>query len=127
MFDLVDDIDSYKEFLPWCSKSEVLSLEGDEMVAKLSISKGRVNNSFTTCNRRVADSCIEMNLVDGPFNHLHGAWRFERLDDFACTVSLNLDYEYSNSIVKKVFGVVFGHIMNSIVNAFVKRAGEVYD
>ena len=127
MFDLVDDVDSYKEFLPWCSKSEVLSIEGSEMVARLSISKGRVKNSFTTSNRRVESSCIEMNLVDGPFSHLHGAWRFERLDDFACTVSLNLEYEYSNSIVKKVFGVVFGHIMNSIVNAFVKRAGEVYD
>ena len=127
MYSLVDDVDSYKDFLPWCTKSEVLSLDGNEMVARLSISKGRVNNSFTTCNRRIENSSIEMNLVDGPFSHLHGFWRFEKLDDYACTVSLNLEYEYSNSIVKKVFGVVFGHIMNSIVNAFVKRAGEVYD
>ncbi len=127
MFDLVDDVNTYMDFLPWCSSSEVLKIEGDEMIARLSIRKGKVDNSFTTRNRRVQNSCIEMKLVDGPFSHLNGAWTFEKLDELACTVSLNLEYEYSNGIVKKVFGVVFGHIMNSIVNAFVKRAGEVYD
>lgn len=127
MFDLVDDVVLYKDFLPWCSASEVISDDDAEMVARLSICKGKVSNSFTTKNRRKSGSYIEMNLVEGPFKHLNGAWRFQRIDDLACTVSLNLNYEYSNSIVKKVFGVVFGHIMNTMVNAFVKRAGEVYD
>ncbi len=127
MFDLIDDVESYADFLPWCSCSEVISCEGDEMVARLELKKGRVKNSFTTRNYRENGEFIELNLVEGPFKELKGVWRFSKLDECACEVSIKLEYEYSNSMVKAVFGVIFNHASSTLVKAFVKRAGEIYD
>lgn len=127
MFALVEDIESYAEFLPWCKSTEVLFKSDDEVKASIEISKGALNKTFTTVNRMQKNKMIEMRLVKGPFKHLQGYWRFDALKiDQACKISLDLDFEFSNKILAMAAGAVFNQIANSMVDAFCKRAVEVY-
>jgi len=125
MFQLVDDIDRYAEFLPWCTESSVLERSEDEVVATIMLSKGSLNKAFTTRNLLQKHKMIEMRLVDGPFKHLQGFWRFDSLNDHACKVSLDLDYEFSSKLVALAIGPVFNQIANTLVDAFVARAKEL--
>lgn len=126
MFELVDDVDRYKEFLPWCSDSGVIERNGDEMRAYVTISKGGVSRSFTTRNRAQPGKMIEVRLVEGPFRRLDGYWRFQALREDASKVALDLEFEFSNSIVRMAFGRVFEQVANRLVDSFVKRADAVY-
>ena len=126
MFVLVTDAAAYPQFLPWCCGAEVLSYENDEMVARLDFSVGGVSKSFTTRNGHQADSEVSIQLVDGPFSQLDGRWRFEPLGEQGCKISLFLEYDFSSKIVSMVVGPVFSQIANSLVDAFQKRAAEVY-
>lgn len=126
MFALVDDINAYQEFLPWCSNSEVLSREGDEVRGRLSLSKSGIEKSFTTCNRAQKNKMIEMRLEEGPFHHLEGFWRFNALAEDACKISLDLEFEFSNKLLGLTFGPVFNQIASTLVDAFCKRAADVY-
>ena len=126
MFKLVDDIDAYPEFLPWCGDARVLSREGDEVKASVEISHSGINKSFTTLNRLQAGKMIEMQLVDGPFKHLHGFWSFTPLGDEGCKVSLDLEYEFSSKLLGLAIGKVFGQIANALVDSFCQRAIAVY-
>lgn len=126
MYLLVDDIEHYGEFLPWCSDSDVLSRDEDEVRASLTISKAGFNKSFATCNRLQKNKMIEMRLLDGPFKHLEGFWRFDALAEDACKVSLDLEFEFSSKLVGMTFGPVFGQIANTLVDAFMNRAKQVY-
>ena len=126
MFELVDDVDRYKEFLPWCSDSGVLQRRGDEVRAYVTISKGGVSRSFTTCNRAQRGKMIEVRLVEGPFRRLDGYWRFQPLGDNASKVALDLEFEFSNAIVRMAFGRVFEQVANRLVDSFVKRADSLY-
>jgi ribosome-associated toxin RatA of RatAB toxin-antitoxin module len=126
MFVLVTDAAAYPQFLPWCCGAEVLSYEHNEMVARLDFSVGGVNKSFTTRNCHQADFEVSIQLVDGPFSQLDGRWRFEPLGDQGCKISLFLEYDFSSKIVSMVVGPVFSQIANSLVDAFQKRAAEVY-
>lgn len=126
MYALVNDVEAYQHFLPWCSGSKVLSASEDEVRARVDIRHGALNKSFTTCNRLQADKMIEMRLVEGPFRHLQGFWRFDVLGEQACKVSLDLEFEFSNRLVGMALGPVFSQIANSLVDAFSKRAKEVY-
>ena len=126
MFALVDDIDSYAQFLPWCRSSQVLSRSEDEVRATLEIAHGSLRKSFTTRNRKQRDKMIEMRLEEGPFRHLEGFWRFDVLGEQASKVSLDLDFEFSSKLVGLAMGPVFSQIANSLVDAFTKRAVQVY-
>ncbi len=126
MFDLVDDVEAYPEFLPWCRGAEVLSRDEDEVRARLDIAKGRFQRSFATVNRRLRPKLIEMRLLEGPFRHLQGVWRFEPLDEGASKISLDLDFEFDNPVLALTLGPVFKQITNSMVDAFVKRARALY-
>lgn len=126
MFELVADVDRYRDFLPWCGDSRVLSRDDDEMKACVVIAKAGIERSFTTVNRFQAGKMMEMRLLEGPFRHLEGFWRFQALRADACKVSLDLDFEFSNRVVTLAFGKVFTQIANTLVDAFVKRAEEVY-
>ena len=126
MYVLVDDIDRYHEFLPWCGDSKVLFRDEDEARASIVVAKGGFNKSFTTCNRLQNNKMIEMRLLEGPFKHLEGFWRFDSLGEDACKVSLDLEFEFSNKIVGMTFGPVFAQVANTLVDAFMKRAVEVY-
>lgn len=126
MFALVSDVDTYPRFLPWCSGAETISREGNEVCARIDFAVSGVSKSFTTCNRHVGNEAILMSLVEGPFSELHGSWSFEPLGDAGCKISLNLEYDFSSKMVGMVTGPVFGKIANSLVDAFQKRAVEVY-
>lgn len=126
MFDLVTDIESYPLFLPWCQGSRILSSGIDEVRASIDFAVGSMTKSFTTRNRYQLNKMVEMHLVDGPFSRLDGCWRFDPLGDEGCKISLFLEYDFSSHMLSKVVGSVFGHIANSLVDAFQQRAVEVY-
>jgi ribosome-associated toxin RatA of RatAB toxin-antitoxin module len=126
MFALVSDIESYPSFLPWCKSSRILSVKGDEVRAVIELSKGAVHKSFTTHNRAQRDKMIEMRLVEGPFHHLEGFWRFDALADLGCRVALDLEFEFSGRLVKLAFGPVFNQVVNSLVDSFHRRARQIY-
>lgn len=126
MYQLVDSIPGYPDFLPWCGGASEQSRSEDEVRASVEIAYGAIHKSFTTLNRLQKNKMIEISLIDGPFKHLHGFWRFDALDDQACKVSLDLEYEFSNRLVSMALGPAFSQIANSMMDAFVKRAGVVY-
>ncbi|NHR04824.1 type II toxin-antitoxin system RatA family toxin [Chromobacterium haemolyticum] len=126
MFALVDDIEHYSRFLPWCGKAEVLSREGDQVVASLHIDYLKVKQHFTTRNTNQAGEAILMELVDGPFEHLEGRWRFMPLGEIGCKVEFRLSYQFSSKILEMIIGPVFGHISGTLVDAFIKEADKVY-
>ena len=127
MYQLVDDIEAYEKFLPWCRSTEVISRTDEEVQASIEIAKGALNKSFTTINRLQKNKMIEMRLVKGPFKHLHGYWRFDELKNSkACKISLDLDFEFESKLIAFAVGPVFSQIANSMVESFSKRAIEVY-
>lgn len=126
MFNLVNDVERYAEFLPWCRSSQVLSRAHDEVRASVEIAHGSLRKSFTTLNRLQSGKMIEMTLEQGPFKHLHGFWRFDVLDTAACKVSLDLEFEFASYLIGLAMGPVFNQIANSLVDAFTRRARDVY-
>lgn len=126
MYALVNDIASYPEFLPWCKSSTIISANEDEIKACLDLSRSGINKSFTTCNRLQKNKMIEMRLVNGPFRHLEGFWRFEKLSETACKVMFDMEFEFSSKILGMTVGPVFSQITSSLVDAFSGRAVEVY-
>jgi len=126
MFDLVDDIEAYSKFLPWCKSTTVYKREGNNVEASIEMSKAGINKSFATHNTSTGKKVIEMRLMEGPFQHLEGYWRFEALNPTACKISLDIEFEFSNKMLSMTVGPVFSQICNSLVNAFVSRAQEVY-
>ncbi len=126
MFDIVNDVDNYVEFLPWCGASEEIDREGDSVKASVTIAKGPVHKKFITQNKLEINKVIEMELVDGPFKYLKGAWRFDDIKGQACKISLDLDFEFTNGLVSMALGPVFNQIANSMVDAFVERAKNIY-
>lgn len=126
MFALVDDITAYPQFLPWCKSSQVLSRNDDEVRATLDLVRGGFEKSFTTLNRMQKDKMIEIRLVEGPFRHLEGYWRFEPVGEQGCKVSLDMDFEFSNKLVGLAMGPIFSQIANTLVDSFCKRAVDVF-
>lgn len=126
MFALVDDIDRYAEFLPWCKSSRVLSRTDEVVEATIELSKSGVEKAFTTRNRVQKNKIIEMRLVEGPFRRLEGYWRFDPLGEHGCKISLDLEFDFASRVLGLVVGPVFSQIANSLVDAFHARAVEVY-
>ncbi|KAA3634776.1 MAG: type II toxin-antitoxin system RatA family toxin [Proteobacteria bacterium] len=126
MYALVEDVDSYREFLPWCGGSKVLERRGHLSVAQVDIDFKGLKKSFVTENSNEPGSRIEMNLREGPFRVLRGNWCFESLGDGATRVTLDLDFEFSGAMVDRLLGPVFKSISGSMVDSFVKRAEAVY-
>ncbi len=126
MFSLVDGIEAYPEFLPWCRSTRVLSRTDDEVRATIELSRGGVNKAFTTSNRNQKNKMIEIRLVEGPFKCLEGFWRFDALGEDGCKVSFDLEFEFASRMLSMVVGPVFSQIADSLVDSFHKRAVEVY-
>ena len=126
MFDLVEDIESYPQFLPWCSGTRIDFRDERRTVATLHINFHSVKAHFTTENAKENPAWMTMKLVDGPFRRLEGIWRFKPLTENACKVEFQLSYEFSNRLFEKIIGPVFSQIANTFVEAFVKRAQQVY-
>lgn len=126
MFDLVGDIESYPEFLPWCSESRILKRTPDVVEAELKISKGGFKKSFSTRNRMDHGGKIIMSLINGPFNYLEGVWNFMPLREDASKISLELEFEMSGALTNLAFGAVFNQICNTMVSSFTQRAKQIY-
>jgi ribosome-associated toxin RatA of RatAB toxin-antitoxin module len=126
MYNLVNDIETYPQFLPWCRSTRVVLCGEDELRATIEMAKGAVHKTFTTSNRMQKYKMIDIRLLEGPFQHLEGYWRFEPLRADACKVSLDMEFEFSNALLRKVVEPVFKQIANSLVDAFCKRAVDLY-
>lgn len=126
MYALVNDIACYPEFVPYCVGSDIIVQTEDEIRASLSFASSGMSKSFTTLNRLSPPGMVEIRLVDGPFSQLEGFWRFEKINDDHCKVVLDLEFEFSSTLLKIMFGPVFHQVASTLVDAFTKRANEVY-
>ena len=126
MYALVEDVAAYPQFLPWCGGTEILKKEGDMTRAAITIDFRGIKQRFSTENRADPPQLIEMNLVDGPFRQLDGSWRFKPLGEGACKIEFRLHYEFSSKLLEKIVGPVFHYIASTFVEAFVKRAQQLY-
>jgi len=126
MFELVNDIEKYSQFVPYCVNSQIVDRNADEIHASLTFSGAGVHKSFSTLNRLQTNKMVEMRLVNGPFKSLEGFWSFEPLDTHLCRVTLNLEFELSTGVLKMLFGPVFHQVAALLVDAFHKRAQQVY-
>lgn len=126
MYELVERVERYPEFLPWCGAVRVLDRTPHGMVATLTIAYRGLNQSFTTENEHDPGRAIRMRLREGPFSALSGQWRFTPLAPDACRVEFELDYAFRSALIAKVVGPVFDHIAQTFVDAFVRRAERLY-
>ncbi len=127
MRELVADIESYPEFLPWCRSSKVLSRVDNVVEAELDIAWSGLNKSFATRNTLTKLGSINMQLISGPFRNLDGVWQFLPLREDASKISLELEFEFSSKLNQLAFGAVFNQICNTMVNAFTNRAKDIYE
>ena len=122
IFNLINDIKSYPNYLPWCTKSEVTEESTDIIIGKIFISKSFINWNFSTKNIIKTNESISLELVDGPFESLTGKWLFSSINQFNTRVSLDIDYEFKSSIIELSIEPIFSSIMNSILKSFVQEA-----
>lgn len=125
MFDLVNDVEHYAEFLPYCSQTIVHHRDADEVQATMVISAAGMSKSFTTRNRHQTNKMIEIRLVDGPFSHLEGFWRFDEVPE-GCKVSFDLEFEFAGRMFSMLLGPVFEQVTDKMVDAFCERAEAIY-
>ncbi|APC97989.1 type II toxin-antitoxin system RatA family toxin [Pseudofrancisella aestuarii] len=127
MYTLVNDVRSYPEFLPMCYDIEIFEENETEVKAALKIKSGFVKLDFSTHNTMVPDSKVDLKLMNGPFKSLNGHWTFEPIEENkSCRVSLEMDFAFENKFVEMALGPVFKGLANKMLDAFCKRAEEVY-
>jgi ribosome-associated toxin RatA of RatAB toxin-antitoxin module len=126
MFVLVDEVEAYPDFLPWCNSAVVDSRSDNIVEATLELQKGSVSKTFTTRNVNREFESIDLALVRGPFKHLSGGWRFKDLGEAGSKVSLDMEFEFKSRVVDVVFGSFFEETCNALVDAFSKRAAVIY-
>jgi ribosome-associated toxin RatA of RatAB toxin-antitoxin module len=126
IFDLVDDVEHYPEFLPWCGGTHVISRDEQHTRATIRIAYHGIRQSFTTENAKQAPSLMEIRLIDGPFRQLDGTWRFVDLSGRGCRIEFRLHYESASRLLEKLVGPVFNYIANTFVESFIKRAERKY-
>lgn len=126
MFGLVYDVASYQDFLPWCKSSRKISESEHMICGELEVSRIGISQKFATCNSFVKNESMAIRLKEGPFRHLEGDWTFTPLGEAACKVELRLEFEFSGRLIDAAFGRVFAVIANELVDAFCKRADELY-
>ncbi len=126
MYVLVEDVESYPEFLPWCGAAVLHWRDGDVLEGSVEMRLAGLRRSFRTRNRMREYEAIDMELVEGPFSHLSGGWQFRSLDALGCKVSLEVEFEVQSRTTNRLLGRYFEEICNSLVDAFVSRAGHIY-
>lgn len=126
MFALVDQVEEYPKFLPWCDQVDVIQRAQGHLTAALSINYHGIKQRFTTENSNLPPNKMQMNLVEGPFKHLTGCWKFTELRADACKIEFDLSYEFSSKLLEHLIGPVFSKIANSFVDSFCTRAEALY-
>lgn len=126
MFALVDDVEKYPEFLPWCGGIDLIKQDDASTIATLHIAYHGLHQKFTTENHKEYPKLMEIRLKNGPFKQLEGVWRFIELSEHACKIEFMLNYEFENNLLEKLIAPVFSHIANTFVDSFVTRADHIY-
>jgi ribosome-associated toxin RatA of RatAB toxin-antitoxin module len=126
VYALVDDVESYPAFLPWCRSAQVHERGPGFLRATLTAGIAGLTQSFTTLNENRAPEAIDMRLVEGPFRRFTGAWRFHPLSAHACRIEFSLEYEFSSRALALALEPLFDRIADTMVDAFARRAGQVY-
>ena len=126
MFQLVNDIEAYPQYMEGCIGAEVLERSSNEVTARLDLSKLGMRYSFTTRNALSEPNSMDMQLVEGPFKQFRGVWSFKALAADACKVSLDLEFEFSNSLVAMAAGKWFESVANELVAGLCRRAQQIY-
>jgi ribosome-associated toxin RatA of RatAB toxin-antitoxin module len=124
-FTVVNDVDSYPKFLPWCNSSKVIESTEDSMLASIGVKKSAFTQEFTTKNSIVKNERIEMNLLKGPFKHFQGLWTFTSLEQ-GCKVDFSLSFDFDTIFLKLALEPIFKGIANTMLNAFCKRVEFIY-
>lgn len=127
MYDLVNQISAYPEFLSWCAQARILKQTKAQITATIQINKGALKQSFTTINSLTPDRRIEMRLSQGIFKTLNGGWVFTPLGAAACRVDLTLEFDFANVLLDFTLAPIFTKIANVQLDAFVARAKQIYD
>ena len=122
MFDLVNDVEAYPRRFAWCAGAAVLAREPDAIVARLDLRIAGTTQSFSTRNTLQAPSRIAMQLADGPFRALSGAWEFTALGESGCKIALALDFEYRGRMLAPVFRSGFEKLADRMVDEFCREA-----
>lgn len=126
MFTLVDAVEDYPKFLPWCSGTELIHRDASTTRATISINYRGIRRSFTTENVKHEPVSMQIRLIEGPFSKLDGSWHFTGLGGRGCKIEFKLQYEFAGRLLDRLISPVFHHIASTLVHAFVKRAGQVY-
>ena len=126
MFALVDAVEKYPEFLPWCGGSELVFRDAYITRATIQINYRGIKHSFSTENAKREPQSMQLKLIEGPFRTLDGSWRFTDLGGNGCKIELSLRYEFASRMLEKLLGPVFGHITTTLIDAFVRRARSIY-
>jgi ribosome-associated toxin RatA of RatAB toxin-antitoxin module len=126
MFDLVERVEDYPEFLPWCGGTARLERTPTAVLVRIDINYHGVRAHFTTANRNERPERIVIELRDGPFHRLDGTWHFRSLAPAACKVEFDLRYEFAGPVLERLIGPVFNHIATTFIDAFVKRADDLH-
>ncbi|MBD1553781.1 type II toxin-antitoxin system RatA family toxin [Pseudomonas typographi] len=125
LYDLVNDVARYPEFLPWCASTKVIETSDTHMRASLEVAKGGLSQTLVTRNTLEPGQRIEMNLERGPFTQLQGVWVFKALGEKACKISLDLAFDYDGPLVRATLGPLFNQAANTLVDAFCQRAKQL--
>ena len=125
MYRLVDDVESYPQFLPWCRAVRVERVAGKRH-ATLTVGLGAIRQSFTTVSENRPDEAIDLRLIEGPFKRFKAAWRFKPLSESACEIAYTMHYEFSSRVVGKLLEPLFDQIADTMVDAFTRRADELH-
>lgn len=126
MFELVDRVEDYPQFLPWCSGMQVYARSDTRTSARLDINYHGLRTHFATTNAKVFPRSMDISLDEGPFKRMDGGWRFTALGDTACKVEFRLHYEFSSWLLEKALGLVFHRIVDTLVDSFVTRARQIH-
>lgn len=126
MYALVDAVEHYPDFLPWCGGVDLIQRDKATTIATLHIDYHGVKQNFTTQNLKTYPELMDIKLKKGPFRQLEGIWHFIPLEADACKIEFRLHYEFSNHLLEKLIAPVFSHIANTFVDAFVARADKIY-
>ena len=127
MYDIVNDVDSYPEFLPWCGGVKIHQLDSSSMEASILMRGAGFNHWFKTRNSMVPGQSIEMELVEGPFSKLEGRWSFTTIDSEGCKIELRLLFEMKQGLASTLIAPAFSRIGNTMVDSFCDRARDQYE
>ena len=124
MFQLVDSVENYPHFLPWCGSTQILERDNSKTIASIEINYKGIRQTFTTENTKKQNKEMMIKLIDGPFQSLSGQWIFKNLDNNSCQIELKLEYQFSNIILEKLISPVFNMIANTFIDEFIKEANR---